>query len=79
DSARQDEDDDTHPTQEGRFREKLDHAHEAADQGHHDEAQKLYSQLMKDYRSLASQGKLDEDDKERLNELYDKVDRAKQE
>jgi TolA-binding protein len=71
-------DDDPHPSPLERFRDKLDHGHEAADKEHFQEAQTIYRSLIQEYRGLKSRDKLTDEDKERLHTLYEKVDRAKE-
>ncbi len=70
--------DDPHPSPLERFRNKLDHGHEAADQKHFHEAQKIYRSLIQEYRGLKHRDKLTDKDEKRLHTLYEKVDRAKE-
>lgn len=70
--------DDPHPSPLERFRDKLDHGHEAADQEHFQEAQKIYRSLIQEYRGLKHRDKLTDEDEKRLHTLYEKVDRAKE-
>jgi len=69
---------DPHPSPLERFRDKLDHGHEAVDKEHFQEAQRIYRSLIQEYRGLKHRDKLTDEDEQRLHTLYEKVDRAKE-